>query len=565
MGKRILLIFLLNSCWLLIQAQQIEWSTTFPLISVFSSPQATDLNGDGVRDIVIGAGAENAILPKGVIAIDGVDGQELWSYPGRSQFYNTALFHDINSDGTDDVFIGGREGLFLALNGNNGQVLWEVWPDSLGDPAQGGWFQFYNAQWIPDQNQDGIPDLLTSNGGDPEVLANDSFRPSGQLVVFSGGDGAVLARANVPDGHETYFSPLVQPGTSGLEVVFGSGGETVRGKLWRVALVDLMQNDLSQSQLIRSDTAKGFVPVASLADLNGDGTEDLILPTLGGSIMALDGTDDSPIWQQDFPGYENYVSPTIGQFTGDPTPDVFGILAKGRWSFYAEYVKYLIDGSNGQLVWTDTTGLYQLTQANALDWDGDGYDEIMLLDNFDIGFFTLQYRNQTRIYDFQSGTVTDFGNPRIGINLFSTPLITDLDGDQTQEIIYVHHAEEDQWSGLTGARVERMTLNRWVPQLAWGGFMGNARDGRYTPGVIAETAEAGYLKPLLVAPNPSSGMFRVVNYQPDHLLVMDLQGRTVWESRAGSGEIDLTGYEKGVYLLRIQVNQATLHQKLVVQ
>jgi len=565
MAKFYFLVALFCFVWLPPSAQQVEWSRTYPEISVFSSPQAADLNGDGVRDIVIGAGAENAILGKGVIALDGVDGQELWSYPGRSQVYNTALFHDISGDGTNDVFIGGREGIFLALDGQSGEVLWEVWPDSLGDPVQGGWFQFYNAQWIADQNQDGVPELLTSNGGDPEVLAFDSLRPAGQLVVFSGLDGAVLARANVPDGHETYFSPLVLSSATGLEVLFGSGGETVRGKLWRVPLVDVLQSDLSQARVVASDTSKGFVPVASLADLNGDAVEDIVVPTLGGGkVMALDGSNDSLLWELDFPGFENYVSPTIGQFTGDPTPDVFGIIAKGRWSFYAEYIKYLVDGSSGQVVWTDTSTLYQLTQANALDWDGDGFDEIMLLDNFDIGFFTLQYRNQTRLYDFQSATVSDFGNPRIGINLFSTPLMVDLDGDQSMEMVYVHHAMEDQWTGLTGARIERMALNRWVPQLAWGGYMGNDRDGRYTAGLMAESQERMAEESLLVAPNPSSGTFHILDLKPDYLTVKDLHGRVVWQGQR-SREIELTGHARGVYLLDVQCGRSHFYQKLILR
>lgn len=430
-GYLLLLLVSIANC---APAQQTRWSTQFGLVSVISSPQATDLNGDGVLDIVVGAGAENAFLPKGVIALDGSNGSELWSYPTRSQVFGTALFADINGDGVDDVFIGGREAIFYALDGVSGVPIWEFWPDSLGDPRNAGWYQFYNPQWIPDQDQDGVPDLLISNGGDANATAYDSLRPPGQLVVLSGLSGQVLASDFLPDQHETYFSPLLLDQSSDPAILFGSGGETVRGKLWRIGLSDLMTNSLSNAQLILSDTLKGFIPVPSLTDLNGDAVDDIILPYLNGGLIALDGSSYQSLWQHDFPGYENYVSPTLGQFTGDPTPDVFGILAKGQWSFYAEYVKYLVDGATGQIVWTDTTPTYQMTQPNALDWDGDGFDEILLMHNYDIGTSIVKFQNRLRIYDFQSGLSTDFGGPRSGLNLFSTPLITDLEGDGPLEI-----------------------------------------------------------------------------------------------------------------------------------
>lgn len=546
-----------------ILAQQTIWSSQIDLVSVFSSPQATDLNGDGVLDIVIGGGAENAALPKGVIALDGRDGSELWSRQARSQVYGTALFADISGDGIDDVFIGGRQAIFEALDGTNGQPIWEFWPDSLGDPTLDGWYQFYNPQWIQDQNQDGVPDLLISNGGDASASAWDSIRPPGQIAVLSGKDGFLISKANLPDNHETYFSPLITGPASNPEIIFGSGGETVRGKLWQAPLSDLLAGDLSSSQVLLNDTLKGFIPVPSLTDLDGDGTEDLIVPMLNGRLVALNGQTNQTIWAQEFPGYENYVSPTLGQFTGDQTPDVFGIVAKGQWSFYAEYVKYLIDGATGQMVWRDTTPTYQMTQANAFDWDGDGYDEIIHLHNYDIGNTIVKFQNRLRIIDFQSGLQTDFGGPRSGINLFSTPLITDLNGDQMLEIILVHNDEDDQWNGLTGARVEVIALNKAVTQLAWGGFMGNNRDGYYLPPPATSQIEFATLDEVRIFPNPSKGEIQILGGPIDKVEILDLNGRIQIKGNKVV-KMDLSELPKGVYIARGNIRESTFIKKVIL-
>ncbi len=544
-------------------AQQPIWSTVIDSVSLFSSPQASDLNGDGVLDIVLGGGAEGVPLRAGITALDGATGSILWQRPARNQIFGTALLEDITGDGVVDVFIGGREALFFALDGTNGAEIWKFWGDSMGNPAQQGWYQFYNPQWLPDQDQDGVPDLLLSNGGDATVLAFDSIRPPGKLVVLSGLTGNLLAEAMVPDSHETYFSPLLTGDSSDPQVIFGSGGETVRGKMWRASLQDLMMEDLSGATLLLNDTLKGFVPVPSLADLNLDGTEDLVVPVLNRGLTVLDGLTDSVLWQLDFPGYENYVSPTIGQFTGDASPDVFGVVALGQWSFYAHFVQYLVDGGTGQIVWTDTSSIYQVTQANALDWDGDGFDEVLFMRNYDIGSTTVIYQNRLEILDFQTGQANIFGGPRSGINFFSTPLLVDLQGDQQLEIVLAHHNLDNTWNGLTGARVEAIPLNRSVGHIAWGGFMGNARDGRYVAPAATSASEVTEASTVALFPNPTTGIIRFLGSPPDWVKVYDSQGKTCL-SLGRSQQLNLEGLSKGIYLIQGQQGKQRFSERVLL-
>ena len=55
-------------------AQDIVWVNNIETIRSYSSPRATDLNNDGIKDIVIGGGVDGLPTPHGVNAIDGLTG-----------------------------------------------------------------------------------------------------------------------------------------------------------------------------------------------------------------------------------------------------------------------------------------------------------------------------------------------------------------------------------------------------------------------------------------------------------------------------------------------------------
>jgi len=88
-----------------------------------SSPRMADLNQDKLFDIVLGTGGtENVPSDTAVIALDGSVGTLLWHVPGRNQIVGSAIFKDITRDQVPDVFIGGRTGELMAINGANGNV-----------------------------------------------------------------------------------------------------------------------------------------------------------------------------------------------------------------------------------------------------------------------------------------------------------------------------------------------------------------------------------------------------------------------------------------------------------
>lgn len=72
---------------------------------------------------------------------------------------------------------------------------------------------------------------------------------------------------------------------------------------------------------------------------------------------------------------------------------------------------------------------------------------------------------------------------------------------------------------------------------------------------------------LTVVPNPSTGVFTVSSAEPLQAEALSLQGQVLVPSFAVKGrkEIDLTGYGRGVYLLRLRTDQGVEVRKVVVE
>src|SRR4030095_10443740 len=102
------------------------WNKNFPVIGSQSSPRTTDLNNDGVLDIIIGAGKnEFQQTDMGVLALDGRTGNILWKQQAIDQVFGSASFCDINGDHVKDIFIGGRSPQLKAIDGKSGALIWD--------------------------------------------------------------------------------------------------------------------------------------------------------------------------------------------------------------------------------------------------------------------------------------------------------------------------------------------------------------------------------------------------------------------------------------------------------
>jgi len=260
-----------------VNANAQNWQAFTDSIPTLSSPRSSDLNGDGVLDIVIGGGTDGVFSNNGIMAYNGVDGSLLWKRSSRNEVFGSAIFQDLTTDGIDDVIIVGREAQLLAINGINGALLWDYFPFGT-NPVDSGLYNFYNPQFIHDVDGDTYPDILVSNGGDHAAPAWDTDRPAGQLMVVSALTGNLIVQAVVPDSAEIYCSPIVADiqNNGNKWILYGTGGENFGGHFYAALLSDLLLGDLTGSIILSSDLNKGFVAPAAIHK-NITGAYDIVI------------------------------------------------------------------------------------------------------------------------------------------------------------------------------------------------------------------------------------------------------------------------------------------------
>jgi outer membrane protein assembly factor BamB len=463
-----------------------SWTRVLYMVETSSSPRAIDLNRDGIPDIVLGAGAkEFESTDAAVLALNGSNGEILWKVDGRNQMVGSAIFKDITGDGVPDVFIGGRSAQFVAINGLTGKVLWEYMKAeaSLESHKDTAMLNFFNPQFIPDQNGDGVEEILTTFGGYVYALPEELSRPSGMLMVIDPMNGKVLKKSFVPDGKETYMSPVVYDFGKGPMIIFGTGGETIQGSLYALSISDFMASGTTKSLKIHTMLNKGFIAPPVITDITGDGTGDIVIGSMDGHIKTFNGKDFSLIWSKHIhPNAETQSVPSPIYFDDDNVPDFFNTYNLGQWPANETAIHVIVSGIDGRELFRDTLGRLQYSSAVLVDYNDDSQLDLITPINTQVmeeGF--IKYKTQLMGYDGKTGVKTALDSLYTGRILGSTPLITDLDSDNKVDVIYTYQTQHNERFGYNYLVIKRMELNADVSQNFWGGYMGTTYTSIFKP------------------------------------------------------------------------------------
>ena len=483
------LILLMTSYCTRRNKSEVIWDKNFPRIGSQSSPRATDLNGDDILDIVIGAGEnEYQKSDQGILALDGRSGEVLWQHRAEDQVYGSPTLYDITKDGVDDVFIGGRSPHFKAVDGKSGKLIWEYQYQYEEDPVlTHARFNFNNAALVPDQNDDGYSDLITVNGGN-SLAAPYSVeeRFPGVMILFDSRTGNIIAADTMPDGRESYMSPLCY--TSGKDedpvIIFGTGGETISGSLYRSTLSDLRSRKLSNAIVLATENGHGFIAPPTVADITKDGYPDIVAISHGSTVFAIDGRDNKILWRKNIARTESSNSFAAGYFTDDDVPDFFTFVSKGQWPSSTGSLQVLLDGKTGEIAYMDSLGCTGFSSPVVYDLNGDGRDEaIISINEFNcsLGFTGQSPRdmeNRLVAIDFGRHTVQTIDQQKGFKNIFTTPWIGDLDDDGYLDIVHCQYFHHSYLLSFMGMRMKRIsTPIRMRDEVRWGSYMGTKGDG----------------------------------------------------------------------------------------
>ncbi len=369
-----------------------------------------DVNADGAIDVVLG----NAELSSQIFLNTNASGfSTATAIAGTGSNSIAVAVGDLNGDGALDLLLANnRETSQIALNRNDGSGRFAL-PTALAGGAQPT-----RGAALADLDADGKLDIILGNHSQPSQIylqgANGFTLPTplvgsgGNTQTVATGDlngdnllDLVLANANQPS--QVFYSIPGAPGTFGTPVPLPDSGRASLG----VRLADLnadglldivLANFQAASQIYLNDGTGSFAQIkpsdlvgsngltndAGVADVNGDGTVDIVLSKFRQpSQVILNGGVNGFAAPVNISGTGNFSNRlAIADLNGDGAPDVVLTNAVGSASVGAgaQPSQVLLNRNDGTGLFSTplnlTGGVGFLSTATG-DLNGDGAVDIV--------------------------------------------------------------------------------------------------------------------------------------------------------------------------------------------
>jgi hypothetical protein len=312
-------------------------------------------------------------------------------------------------DSKFDCIGSGRKRTLMAFNPHNGSIYWDI---SFQIDINDNW-NFYNAIVLPyDLDNDQVYELIISTGGNPTIPPEQHNRESGRVYTFSGRTGHQIGRyIQMPEDKETYMSPVMHVQKDGSTyLLFGSGGETVPGNLYIMSLPDFYYYITNQAASVNKDEnrptfkgnyssvntfvrklriidrnvdkmfrlfkskTKGVMVPPVLADVDNDGTSDILVMSFDGKMTMYNGETFDIMWNRTFECHEAYTSPAPGHFDDDGILDFMVAQNLGTFDRYKNSSLLVLSGFDGSLLWQMKSPRMEMASPLTIQTNSDSRD-----------------------------------------------------------------------------------------------------------------------------------------------------------------------------------------------
>lgn len=243
--------------------------------------------------------------------------------------------------------------LVLALNGKNGDVLWQLRPNEMITDIPMAMpstlvVDLYTVNGIRDLDEDSVPDVLAARVEEHRSL--DSSTITGQIIIISGQSGKIIRIVPTPNREELYVPIQIHTQTDGTEMLLvTTGGQNAPGGVYLIPLNTIMDHSKVDEfiTVIRCELS-GFMVPAILVDLNEDGIDDIVVSSFNSTVYAFDGQTHAILWEFTFADSESTSSIVPGHYNNDNITDFMVKYNCGPgFPVYYYSQTQIINGKNG--------------------------------------------------------------------------------------------------------------------------------------------------------------------------------------------------------------------------
>lgn len=362
--------------------------------NVQSPPAVGDINHDGEFEVVFGSNDHH------LYALDRF-GNEIWNFYMLGDIVCSPSIGDVDGDGLNEIVFGGYylltgDPYLYVLNGEDGSLVWKFESANFGEKHRG----FQASPILYDINDDSIDDIL---------IGSLDY----QFYALNGLTGDVIWQSAIFEHFIRASSPLGDiDNDGGLEVVVPGNHAIIR-------TYDAKTGNLEWENKI----GYGIEATPVLADVDGDGYDEIIVFTIGDIPLGISGDvvilnhDGSELWRSSAHTYF-YTSPTILDIDGDGLVDIIGGDSN-------DHTIIAYKGTNGSILWETVLPGCTWSQAPLVTADIDSDGEIEVIAGANPNLFCLNAISGAIEWTFQTTG-----------HIWGQPTIADLEQDGLAEILF---------------------------------------------------------------------------------------------------------------------------------